>query len=102
VQKAKASFEQILSHADYEAAIEAKGRLPAALLRKFITLELALTDGEPSQVESTDDQIVPWSQLIARRATQPVKPLALEAITEFDPRACHFVDGKWVQPAAAE
>ena len=102
VQKSMTSYTHIASHADYEAAIQAKGRLPAALLRKFVTLELALADIGGSASEAEEDDVTPWSQIIARRATQPVKPLTLEAITEFDPRDCHFVDGKWVNPDTEE
>ncbi|MBP88178.1 MAG: hypothetical protein CMJ64_15920 [Planctomycetaceae bacterium] len=102
VQKSMTFYNDIASHADYEAAIEAKGRLPAPLLSKFITLEIALGDKSNSGGQSGVKEAVPWSQLIARRATNAVKPLALEAITEFDPRTCHFVDGKWMEPDIAE
>jgi len=102
VQKSMTSYEHVVSQADYETAVQAKGRLPAGLLRKFITLEMALAEVAASAGNVEANEATPWSQLIARRATTPVKPLALEAVTEFDPRACHFVDGKWVRPDGEE
>lgn len=98
IGRAKAFYSHIATDEDYVAATDAKGRLSPKLLRKFVTLELALAGGSSSENSDEPKQATPWSRTIARKSTQPIKPLALAGITEFDPRACHFVDGKWVQP----
>jgi hypothetical protein len=40
-----------------------------------------------------------WSAVLQRRRLNPVLPLSLETITEFDPRKCHYRDGSWVVPS---
>lgn len=98
VQRAQAFYGHIATQDDYLAAIEAEGRLSPRLLHKFVTLEVTLSGIASTNAREKSSQAVPWSQTIARKRTRPIKPLAIEALTEFDPRACHFVDGKWVKP----
>ena len=98
VKRAQAFYSYIATQDDYLAAIESQGRLSPRLLHKLVTLEVTLSGIVASDIPKKSSQIVPWSQTVARNLTQPIKPLAIEALTEFDPRACHFVDGKWVKP----
>ncbi len=39
-----------------------------------------------------------WSSLLQARQLNPVTPLSLETITEFDPRKCLYRNGAWVAP----
>jgi len=39
-----------------------------------------------------------WSSVLKRRQVDPVLPLSLETITEFDPSKCHYRGGSWVVP----
>lgn len=102
LQNTIAYYSHIAAQQDYDAALEAGGRLSNKLLQKFITLEITLSDPSASAGKTDKKQVIPWSQVLARRQTKPVKPLALEAITEFDPRECHFMEGKWVATVREE
>jgi hypothetical protein len=39
-----------------------------------------------------------WSAISKSHGLSALPSLALESLTEFDPRACLFRDGKWVRP----
>ncbi len=39
-----------------------------------------------------------WSAILQARQVNPVSPLSLETITEFDPRKCLYRNGAWVAP----
>ncbi len=39
-----------------------------------------------------------WSSVLQRHQLNPVLPLSLDTITEFDPRKCHYRNGVWVAP----
>ena len=38
-----------------------------------------------------------WSDLATKENTRPVKSPTIETVTEFNPRQCYFVDGKWTE-----
>ncbi len=97
VQAAAASYSHIVSKADYDEAAEANGRLTPRLLRKFVTLEIALSGITTTEVATESMDVAPWSQLIARDDSEPITPQTLTTITEFDPRAQLYRDGKWVE-----
>jgi hypothetical protein len=70
--------------------------LPPGLMFKVLAAEVAI---DPIKTESTDE-VTPrrpsgWSQVINTKAFRPVPVLSLELLTEFDPRECHFRNGKW-------
>ncbi len=71
--------------------------LPKGLLRQVLATELALLSSTPTQGETANAKS--WSQTVLTKSTQPVVPLRLETITEFDPRAAVYRDGKWVKAA---
>jgi len=73
------------------------------VLRKILAVELALAKGTgtPGSPESkTVAESSSWSQIVAQTPSTPVPSLTLETLTEFDPKACHFRNGKWGQAAA--
>jgi hypothetical protein len=39
-----------------------------------------------------------WSSVLRARQVNPVSPLSLETITDFDPRKCLYRNGAWVAP----
>jgi len=100
VEEAEQYYSHIVSAADYESALNARGRLPSELLRKLLTLEITLSEpvaSDHAKPETTE--LIPWSRLLSRGEVKPVRSLTLATITEFDPRACVFRNGKWAVPA---
>jgi len=100
VRAAAARYAHLLSHEDYEAALSSTGRLSPSLLRKVLALEVALSPAARRSTLEPLAKAAPWSETVARGDTTPAQTLSLETLTEFDPRACVFQDGKWVRPAA--
>ena len=96
VRAAKAYYAHIVSESEYEEAIRAVGRFTPRLLRKFLTLEIILSDTSSIGAVDEPSELAPWSQLIARDDTQAVIPQALTMLTEFDPRFSVYREGKWV------
>lgn len=95
VQAAATYYSHIISESEYQEAIRAAGELGPRLLRKFLTLEIALSTVSPVAVADDPSGFAPWSQLIARDETQPVRPQGFATLTEFDPSQSVFHDGKW-------
>ncbi len=95
-----AHFAEIMTFNDFERACMRGDTLPSTL-RKLITLELMLVPNVSSKrtASTTLAGPVSWSESIRRDGTSPVPVLSLETLTEFDPRLCHFRDGKWVADA---
>ncbi|MBI2480501.1 MAG: hypothetical protein HYV60_18300 [Planctomycetia bacterium] len=95
VQAAATYYDHALSKSDYQEANGAAGRLSPHLLRKFLTLEIALSTTSPTESIDEAPAFTPWSQLVARDDTQPVQPQTLTTLTEFDPRQSIYREGKW-------
>ncbi|MBC8354741.1 MAG: hypothetical protein H8E66_22405 [Planctomycetes bacterium] len=95
VQAAAAYYSHIVSESEYKEASLAEGRLSPRLLRKFLTLELTLSAAVTTEASDEPPSFAPWSQLIARDDTQPIKSRALVTITEFDPRQSVYREGEW-------
>jgi hypothetical protein len=73
----------------------AAGEMSPQLLRKILDIELALAGAPPRDTSSKPARTSNWAQPIARNETGPVASLQLESLTEFDPRANRYRDGKW-------
>ena len=75
-------------------------QIDSGQLRTLIKLELALVSAiapqEPSAA-SGRHAAQAWSAL-SGKPTSPLAPLAIEHLTEFDPRKCVFRGGTWVAP----
>lgn len=69
------------------------------LLQAEIALERSLGDSTAgSGVDDVTLQRTSWAAVVKSRGLAPLPSLSLESLTEFDPRACVFRDGKWVAP----
>ena len=73
--------------------------IPPGLVRRIIQLELAWMP-EPAKAkasERTEAAVPNWSRVLVSSHFRPVRPLTLETLTDIDPRACRYRNGKWVQ-----
>ncbi len=100
VQETLVYYTHLVTPLDLQEALRAEGRLPTDLLRKFLTVELALSSSSVSQVVDEASDFTPWSRIIARNDVTPIKPQSLLTITEFDPRQSLYRDGQWIAPEA--
>ena len=90
---------EVLSSEEFDAICGAKS-LSEGQLRKLLQLELALDDppGEPAPLPLAQP-VIHWTATPSG-GLAPVRPLRLETLTEFDPRASLFRNGAWVRPPA--
>jgi hypothetical protein len=69
------------------------------LLKAETAIERSLSQGAPG---SGDDGLAPvqtsWISAVKSQGLSPLPSLSLATLTEFDPRACVYRDGKWVRP----
>ncbi len=102
VTRQLASLADIMTHDELVRAAEGTGKsLSPAMLRKVLTLELALLKDPAAPIEPAPakGELPRWSQTIGGGAATPLPSLTLETLVgEFDPRKCHYRDGKWVEP----
>lgn len=71
--------------------------LSTSLLRRILKAELRLSPVPRSGGgEDSSSETVPWSRLVTREKSQPIRDLTLESATEFDPREHFFREGNWV------
>lgn len=77
---------------------------PDTLLRALLQAELALTPVESGEsattgaAAATSSAGAGWSADLLDSPARPLPVLSLGRITEFDPRAHRYVDGRWVAP----
>jgi len=92
-------FHEVITCEEFMQACSLE-RIPTALLRKIVLLELALHPQSiagrdlPPKVDSPDS----WRDAIRRAGRSPVPALSLETMTKFNPHKCHFRDNRWVDP----
>lgn len=98
IHAAAEAHAHILPMTDYETLATIGEEVPADLLRKVLTLELKLATVAPAAETAAPATNLSWSRTVSNQETQAVLALDLETLTEFDPRATRFVDGKWVVP----
>lgn len=92
-----AQIESILPRREFLGACTS-GRLSDDQLRRLLSAELALLRGDAvsSRPESTAGD---WSRATrSRGGLAPVPSTSLEYLTEFDPQASIYRDGKWQRP----
>ncbi len=97
-----AKYEDVLSQAEFLAACEDRVRRAEppgpALTAKILRIERRIS-AELLAIKATEPATqADWSQLSAEDLAQTVRPLSLHTLTEFNPRACVFRDGKWQVP----
>lgn len=99
-------FAQFAGEFSYEEFIEVckqPTRTPISdgLLRKILQLELALSetaDVAEGHAPAGESDTPSWSRVLRLGDHAPVPSLSLETLTEFNPRECHFRNGRWVEP----
>ena len=68
------------------------------LLQAELALERSLGDGAAGGAGELAVPQTSWTAAVKSRGLAPLPSLSLETLTEYDPRACLFRDGKWVRP----
>ncbi|MCL4202740.1 MAG: hypothetical protein KJ000_09605 [Pirellulaceae bacterium] len=95
-------FEKYEDLIGWEEFRNIEDEIPPQALRRLLTIEWLLTrDGEDSAAMFADRR-TSWSQIAERQELQPLAPLTLETLTEFDPRECVYQQGRWVRPDDAK
>ncbi|HEX5106191.1 MAG TPA: hypothetical protein VFV87_20370, partial [Pirellulaceae bacterium] len=72
-------------------------------LSKLLQAELAIdrslgAGGSDLTSSSPSLQLASWSGAVKSHGLAPLPSLALDSLTEFDPRECLYRDGRWVRP----
>ncbi len=70
-------------------------RLPPSLFRRIIQLELEWLPADETAAPPPDTTRASWSKSVQEAQLQPLAPLTLETLTEFDPRANTYREGQW-------
>jgi hypothetical protein len=78
-----------------EQLLAVEAEIPPDTLYKLLMLEWLLT--RPGDEVCTEGRLA-WSQLADRQQLEPIVPLSLQTLTEFDPRECLYRDGRWLRP----
>lgn len=99
VESAFEAFESTLTYETFRNVCSRR-ELPDGLLPVLLQIEIALitpagADRSPADPSQTNDES--WGQTMTR-ATQPLKLVSLERVTEFDPRKSVYRNGDWVAP----
>lgn len=70
-----------------------------SLLRRILQLELAWSSGPDGAKPATLDTPphAGWGLAVARGQTKPIMPLSVATLTEFDPTANRYRNGRWEQ-----
>lgn len=93
-----AQIETIFPRKDFLAACGA-GRLTEDQLRRLLSAELALLRRESGVATAPETSTTDWSRVLRSPAgLAPVPSIQLDLLTEFDPRASVYRDGKWQRP----
>jgi hypothetical protein len=67
----------------------------SAILKAEVAIERAVGD---TAADVSPLQPTTWTSAVKAGGLSPLPSLALESLTEFDPRACVYRDGKWERP----
>jgi hypothetical protein len=97
VRAQAAEAAPVIALEDLEKACSG-GPLSDELLLKLLRAELALEAGGGSMSAGSPSLTASWSQARRDRGLSPQPLVSLDKLTEFDPAACVFRDGKWVRP----
>jgi hypothetical protein len=91
------TYNRLLTRAEFNAA-SGQANLSSRELRQCLLLELELESllNPATEVERAAAALA-WSRELQGDGGKAVPSLALETLTEFDPRKCRYRDGKWVE-----
>jgi hypothetical protein len=97
VAKLLDNYSRVLSKTEFNAAA-GQATLNGRELRQVLLLELELDSLlHPSAAASERAASLSWSRELTGAGNKAVPSLALETLTEFDPRKCLWRDGEWVE-----
>jgi hypothetical protein len=97
VDKLLANYSRIFSKADFNAAA-GHTALERRELRQALLLELELDALlNPTAAATEQAASLAWSRELQGPGSKAVPSLALETLTEFDPRQCVWREGKWAE-----
>jgi hypothetical protein len=100
VREGLAALARIVTAEELLAACSAK-ELSDEQLHKLLKAEIAL-QGSGDVLRAIDEHSAflqsSWAASVKSSGLSPVPALTLETLTEFDPRACVYRDGKWNTP----
>jgi hypothetical protein len=99
VQESLKHITSILNPSDFSEMRNGEPLAPGQLVQ-VLAAELAIDpEASPAPADpSLDGAPRPasgWSKITDPKLTRPVPVLTLELLTEFDPRQCHYRNGKW-------
>ena len=87
------------SRDDFLTACDSADSLDNAMLARIIRYELEITGAKTSLDDSEEpDKSAGWSATLSSGNTVPAAALTLDSLTEYDPKASVYRDGKWVTP----
>lgn len=90
-------YSGVLTKAEFNAA-SGRAVLSPRELRQCLLLELEMEAiVNPKGVANRAAAPAAWSRQVQGEGGKPVPSLALETLTEFDPRKCRFRGGEWVE-----
>lgn len=101
VREQLAALSRIFTPAEFLATCAEK-ELSDAQLYKLLRAETAIVEslgmGSEASAREARSRQLSWSAAVHSNRLNAVPSLSLVSLTEFDPRACLFKDGKWVRP----
>jgi hypothetical protein len=93
-----AQIESIFSRKEFLAAC-GTGKLTEDQLRRLLSAELALLRRDSGDLPPPETSTADWARALrTKEGLAPVPALQLELLTEFDPRASIYREGKWQRP----
>ena len=95
VRAALAKASAFVGAEELAEAARGDATLSVPTLRKILSLELLLSGAPLPSREEAASRPMSWSRIVALGRVQPLAPLSLETLTEFDPSLCCYRDGKW-------
>lgn len=96
LQEPLKSIATILVPADFSDVRQGEPLAPG-LMFKVLAAELVIDPKSESLPTVSGPRVASgWSLVTDPKGARPVPVLSLELLTEFDPRECHYRNGKWV------
>jgi hypothetical protein len=91
-------FDEVVSTAEIQSAARG-GFVGPSLVSKLVELEVALSESPATvEVETPREPAASWSEGRRINGFRPLPVIKLETVTEFNPRASVYRNGRWVDP----
>jgi hypothetical protein len=101
IQEQLAGLSKIIAGDELAAACTAKNLSDEQLyklLKAETAIEASLSERGPAAASELAAPSAGWSAAVKSRGLGALPSLALDSLTEFNPRQCVYRDGKWVEP----